>query len=373
MPTSSAPNLPLVQAYHPTTFLERGVAVPFTTPMLAGTRARPGERSGTELIVPNPAGGRGVYILPWAGVCQLCRPTVHDTCMNDKVAALRSVTPATIRQAAREVAAQGLAGHDARAAADAAGASEYQDRLLTNFLLLLALVEQVDPVGLGRVPENRARTAELELRAKRTVIGIAPKLGRPADSIATTLEEIAGIFVGIGLPGQSSPARVPRLLEALCRLRAETAAWAREHNDESGAQASMVSNVADLTVSCAEKTLAQAYELTQDVAGLLREWGTAPQRVIQLVARPEWLLDGWEQICLIWECSDDDAARRSALVEISLLVPVLPKETSDWVGTNIDADLALRFRRTVSLNQDWRTGAVFERIARNEKLRALAA
>ena len=34
-----------LQPYHPTTFLERGVAVLFTTPMLAGTRARPMERA----------------------------------------------------------------------------------------------------------------------------------------------------------------------------------------------------------------------------------------------------------------------------------------------------------------------------------------
>ncbi len=36
----------------PTTFLERGVAVPFTTPLLAGSRTRPGERNQLELIVP---------------------------------------------------------------------------------------------------------------------------------------------------------------------------------------------------------------------------------------------------------------------------------------------------------------------------------
>lgn len=39
----------------------------------------------------------------------------------------------------------------------------------------------------------------------------------------------------------------------------------------------------------------------------------------------------------------------------------------------MDIDLVHRFRKTVSLNVDWRTGAVFERVSRNEKLRALAA
>ncbi len=314
-----------------------------------------------------------MYILPWGGVCQLCRPTVHDTRLNQAVAALRSVAPGTIRQAAREVAAEGLAGQDARAAASAAVATEYQDRLLTNFLLLLALVEQVDPAGLGKVPADRVHTAELEMRAKRTVAGIALKLGRPEEAIATGLEELAAVFAGLGVPGQSPPARILRLLEALRRTREDADVWAREHNDDSGGQARMVATVADLTIACADRTLAEAYGLTNDMAGLLREWGANPDRLAQRVARPEWLLDGWEQICLIWHCTDGDAARRAALAEMALLMPVLPKEASEWVGMKIDGDMVLRFRKTVSLNQDWRTGAHFDRIARNETLRALAA
>ena len=36
----------LTQAYQPATFLERGVAMPFTTPQLAGARGRPDLRGG---------------------------------------------------------------------------------------------------------------------------------------------------------------------------------------------------------------------------------------------------------------------------------------------------------------------------------------
>jgi hypothetical protein len=156
-------------------------------------------------------------------------------------------------------------------------------------------------------------------------------------------------------------------------VRQDAGTWAREHGDDSGAQAQMAAAVADLTIACADKTLAEAHGLIGDMAGLLREWGAAPDKLSQCVSRPEWLMDGWEQICLIWHCADGDAARRAALAEMALLVPVLPKEASDWVGMKIDDDMVMRFRKTVSLNQDWRTGAQFERIERNEKLRALAA
>jgi hypothetical protein len=61
------------------------------------------------------------------------------------------------------------------------------------------------------------------------------------------------------------------------------------------------------------------------------------------------------------------------LVEISGLIPVLPKEASDWSEGKSEVEVAFRFRRLVSLNEDWRTGsAVFQLIARNEHLRALA-
>jgi hypothetical protein len=43
----------------------------------------------------------------------------------------------------------------------------------------------------------------------------------------------------------------------------------------------------------------------------------------------------------------------------------------DWSDQFWEADIPLRLRRLIPLNEDWRTGAtVFALIARNEKLRA---
>src|SRR6516165_10382513 len=109
----SGSSLPAIRQYHPATFLERGVAIPFTTPLLYGTRARPSERHGTELIVPNPSGGRGVYVLSWGAVSQLCQPTLHDQIFNERIAGLVAVTPTAIRRVARDIAMEGLAGEAA--------------------------------------------------------------------------------------------------------------------------------------------------------------------------------------------------------------------------------------------------------------------
>ena len=365
--------LPLVQAFHPATFLERGVAVPFTTPHLAGVRARPAERGGIEFIVPNPSGGRGVYILGWQGVCQICRPTVHDTRLNAHLAALPAVTPAALRHAAREVAGEGLAGREAQAAAAAGLAAEGQDRLVTNFLLLLALVRQMEPEGMGDLAAGRGSAFDLEQRARRSVARIAPRLGRPAEAIGAALEELAAVFAGIGLPGQAPPPRIARLLAGLRRLQQDLGPWVLRTEVEAAARASLVAAAAALTLTCAAQTLSEAQAMTADMAEALRRWTDTPGRVAELVARPEWLLDGWEPICLLWTCAGTDAERSAALGEMAALVPVLPRETSEWIGMAVETEGQLAYRKNVPLNHDWRTGTLFERVARNEHLRALAA
>jgi hypothetical protein len=131
----SQQSLPPVKPYHPTSFLERGAAIPFTTPLLAGTRARPAEKQGLELVIPNPAGGRGVYIMGWTSISSLCCPTLHDRQLNDRIAKLVSVTPSTIRRVGREVAAEGLAGEEATTAARLAAEHDRGDRLVANYQL----------------------------------------------------------------------------------------------------------------------------------------------------------------------------------------------------------------------------------------------
>jgi hypothetical protein len=372
-PMSAAPAISLSQSYHPTTFLERGVAVPFTTPMLAGTRARPASRGGPELIVPSPAGGRGVYILPWGSVQELCHPSVHDCLLNEKVAALVHVTPFTIRQAAREIAREGLAGREAQVAASTAAEMDHHERLLANFLLLLGLIQQVEPTGSSSPNLALQSRSEIEARARRTIAQIAPHLGLTPESIAHSLEELADLFAGVGIGTQREAARIPTTLRQLQRLRQETIAWARQHRDNSGDQAQLIADVAGITVACARGTLDQAQQLTDDPIGLLRRWRGARQGITQLASRPDWLLDGWSQISMVWDHADEDKAKPAALAEMALLAPIIPREVSDWVGPAAKEDIG-RFRRAVVLNEDWRTGVkVFDLIARNEHLRALAA
>jgi hypothetical protein len=368
----SQTTLPLVASHHPTTFLERGVSVPFTTPMLLGARARPSDRGGIELIVANPSGGRGTYILPWTGICRLCRPTVHDARLYQGIAERQGVTPGMIRAAARAVAAQGLAGHEAAEAAAVAQADEIRDRLSTNFLLMVAAIRQTDPTGIIDEMEVTTRHPALQQRAKYSIDSIAPRLGRTSEAVFSDLEQLAGVLSPIGLEQQVPPARVPRVLAAIARFRAAAMLWARDNPDSSGAQASLAATIAGVTITCAENTLADARASTESITDLLKEWIAAPEPVARRLARTEWLVDGWEQICLLWESTTTTAERRVAMMELAWMVPILPKEVSSWLSRQVDTEVTRSVGRIVPANIDWRTGMYFARVSRNERLRALA-
>ncbi|HEY1411787.1 MAG TPA: hypothetical protein VGF36_06580 [Rhodopila sp.] len=364
--------LPPLRPYHPATFLERGVAVPFTTPLLAGTRARPAEKRGLELVIPNPSGGRGVYILAWSSITALCSPTLHDRQLNERIATLTHVTPSVIRQIGRELAAEGLAGEEAM---DAAGKSTKQDkgdRLVANYLLLLALMAQVNETPAKEGIGSPLDPEEMQRRARISVSKIAPRLGRSTNWIASALESISDTLAGVGIDVTSTSSRLSRLVDLLSRCTREIADWSStQQSDDQAAYAEMICAVADFTLALAETTLLQARGLTADVVGLLRTWANDPEPVVRIAGRSEWLLDGWEQICLLWRFAKDDAERRAALVEIAQLIPVLPREVREWTDLFLEADISLRLRRMIPLNEDWRTGAtVFDLIARNERLRA---
>ena len=134
-------------------------SLPFTTPFLLGGRIRRAERGGAELVLANPAGAEGVYILPWSAMPSLCAPTLHDRALWERAAsaALPELCPAMARRAARAVAESGFAGRDAARAATAAEAARRETVTAIHYGLLLELLRRIEPTdsaadGSPRVP-----------------------------------------------------------------------------------------------------------------------------------------------------------------------------------------------------------------------------
>jgi hypothetical protein len=350
------------------------VAVPFTTPLLTGARARHGARCNVELIVRNPSGGQGYYIVPCASVRALCRPTVHDSRLNRLISTLPVLTPSTVRQAALAVAAQGLAGRSAMAAAETALAKERQDRISTEYLLLGALAEQTAPEVFKGLDWRRHPSMEVERQAQRIVAELARSRNQSPDVLSNTLEALAESFAPIGIIGQLTGARLPRLLRDITMMHAGLVERRRVPCDDILFELTdMVASRAGPITTASAKVLTATKALTQDVAGLLSLWSRSRERVMELAAKPEWLLDGWEEVCLLWRSSRSLEQQRASIIEMAHLMPVLPREIEQWGAlAAIPSDAAAA--QLISFDENWRAGpAMLNLTARNERLRASAA
>ena len=98
---------------------------------------------------------------------------------------------------------------------------------------------------------------------------------------------------------------------------------------------------------------------------LLRAWQErAGERMRDTLTRPEWLLDGWGQVCGLWEsvARDERSPQREMLQQIRAALPMLDPSDRGPPTASRPATSASTGGRRVKLHEDWRTGlAVMDR------------
>jgi hypothetical protein len=361
----------------PRTFLEWGVAVPFTTPLLSSGRVRPGRRGRPEMIMPNPSGGRGLYVFDLAAAPEVATLTVHDRLLLERLLALPAVTPSEIRKAAREIALEGAAGRKAARVAAAAADADEALGLLTRFHLVTCLLQQV---GLQSIDWGAFTGNDRELRAaiRGSLAEVAPKLGTPVDGLFEQIEVIADMATPVGPVMKSSASRNDAMLARLQTLTASLRQWSAGESGAAAVDARAVLDVAQRTVRDAGDAQLRARELLDDAMGLLRAWRQPDgERLRTILTRPEWLLDGWAQVCGFWESvvRDERAAQREMLQQMRASLPMLEPGDRSSIGTSVAlADLRFDRGRRVKLHEDWRTGlTIIDDRARAEMLRVANA
>jgi hypothetical protein len=346
--------------------------MPFTTPLLAGTRIRESKHKDIELVVPNPSGGRAVYILNWSGVRGLGNPTVHDTMLFRRCCRLEVIEPARIRDAALEVAREGHAGPEAAAAAGAAIARDRSEGVRAHLALVAGLAAQIDPNGL-EVTSLADRAIDLDRMARAVLQRIGTPLRRSVTDLATSLAAISDLSAPVGISLADHDARIPRLLGRLEETQSDLSRWlsADPANDIGG----LGETIAAAMRSAGETgttVLQETRSALADPMTLLRRWLTNPGRVSARVKRCDWLLDGWERVSLLWLAANTTALRQAALLEMAPLVPVLPQEALEWSDTIFHREAMTEACRVTSHEEGWRTGGpAFGLIERNEKLLAM--
>lgn len=341
--------------------------------MLAGARVRNAERRGKDLVMHNPSGGRGVYVIPLRGVREHFRPTVHDSVLLARVDAPATVTPSSARHAAWSVALDGFAGPAAKAAAETVTESDRTQAMMTEFHILAALVEQVEPCG-ERVADLSVQAADLRDRGRGVLTRLSRSFGRSGHDLGKALSELATVLAPVGAGPNAARARIPVLIDRVRQTRDDILdTFTRIDSSAGGSLGRSIVTSADIALSCASATLAAARALTTDPIALLVRWFTNRPDVTVIAERAEWFLDGWEQISLLWQAGADSHARLAALFEMAQIIPVLPSEAMQWSPMPLPAAALAPNIHVASHNDDWRTGSsAVLLIHRNERMRAMS-
>ena len=363
---------PTASFCRPATFQERGVAVPFTAPALAQARARLVRPGAVELIIANPSGSRGWYVLPAEKVVESMRLTMHDRLLLEAVRCLPVLSPATVRGAARKVAAAGAAGREAAYAVAEAELREAREQAQAGFVLMASLLRRtVRPELDWRTldPDDGASRAALEAGLAEVV----PTLGLPCHRLVACFDEIAGHVVPVGMADGPFESRASRTVEALEHFAAEVRAWAVLEPDDRRPGVELIAACAATTLVRARTCLQRLWTALDVTPPLLRQWLADPRVVVARLALPDWLLDGWPYICACWDqaTSEDRSAQRVTLARIEALVPSVPTEVG---GDAASPEERLHGKRWLRARDDGRSPAAMARaVGRNESLRAVLA
>ncbi|WP_419730975.1 hypothetical protein [Lichenicola sp.] len=317
--------------------VDLGVHLPFIAPTLCGVRVR-SNRGELEFILPNPSGGRGVYVAAWGVVSGFADPTLHDTLLVGRLSGRDAIGPADVRQAACEVALAGHAGHAAGEAAQLSleALTKASLRLRAHFLRTLIRL-----AGFQRAEDEASCLTATGFNRLAARLGWhGPQL---ADAIEQLSVQLASVVAGPGrtTPGGSAAAGSPHDTSAADRLEFRpslaTGRWgkllalvqqlrlslAEEQFSRSGPDSMTLGRIIVATDRC----IRLARDLLPEIDALLIDPRPALEAWRDGVAHgvPAWLdglesvFDGWDRICLVWFDARTPRARRSLIPEIATL------------------------------------------------------
>ncbi|MFC0408634.1 hypothetical protein [Roseomonas elaeocarpi] len=352
--------------WRPATFAERGACVTFTTPTLLGSRVHMNDDAvgtgGLELMVPNPSGGEGVYVLPWGALPDIYALTLHDRHAWRRLAQTGSVTPPQVRAVLREVAVAGYAGRAAARAAAAAAEAEQASREVTRRALIYRLLQQSG----ARFPDQPGAAGGGLAAALERMTSVAAW----PEQIYAAIGTLAELLEPLGLPEDRAGGRLPQRLLDLHAMSKAMRAATTNTEDERNCVLFMTDAVRHL-ISLARPALTAGRTLMEDAADLLAQWLRDPVPVQRKAAQAEWLLDGWELVLALWQVGG-----LASLRDLVRLVPMMPVEAEELVplAERVNLPWADEFqRRMMTQGRDWRASAVLDVNRRNERLRAVAA
>ncbi|QJE74103.1 hypothetical protein HHL28_14310 [Aerophototrophica crusticola] len=360
----------------PATFAERGIAVPFTTPLLSQARLRLDSNERFEFLLPNFTGGKGIYVVPTKSLSSIMTITLHDRLLLEELGTLEGQSPEQVRQASLTVQASGVCGPDAANAAAKAIEQDQHYLVLTQFVLVTELLKLV---GIGAQDLMRpGMTAEQSQNLARRALGkVAAQVGISADEMTNRVETLGIAVAPVGLPQSPQPGRLRALNNRLAKFCQAVERWSDLDPSDVALLGRYVAQVGLHTLTLAKQRITLLDKACADPKQIVHDEPRLRGAIVEQVSRVSWLLDGWDFLVTLWESVADkpQETQQATMTDISRLVPVLPREEVTWASDALDMDAIAKVqRRWVRVNEDWRTGSLdMDAVMRIEALKSVAA
>lgn len=360
--------------FWPATFEERGVVVPFTTPMQAFARVRQDRNETLEVLVPGMSGGAGTYVIGWPSIPEMFRLSVHDRALHEKILEDKASTPRGMRRCAQEIAMTGLAGIDAVEGAQKAHQAEENERLLSNYFLISATVEAMAP-GAAKLTLADVSSSAGKKKTREILDGVAGKLGISSEQLYINLELWSDMVAPVGLNSMPQECRLRRLLKQLDQFKSMIAGWGDRTQADIDGHGALAGEVARLTTEIAYELIWSIDDYVSQLPNTLRNWDRNEPELRELLNRLSWVLDGWEHVLAIWNSAAEGAIyqQAEALAEMIRMLPLVPKKELDALQSQAWGKLESSMRSHVRQLQGWQSGETdLELALRIEKRRAAA-
>lgn len=346
--------------YEPSTFLERGTVVPFTTAALAQCRVRLDDRERLEVVLPGFSGSKGVYVTAFTSLPDITTLSVHDRTLTEVVAKEKVVTPTGIRRCWLELATTGIGGQELAELAREELTQAAEVQVSTRIMLLLDTVRR----GGGEIgPELVARLGSPEGRKQvRAMLGgAASRVSIDAVAIDQHIEELAAMLGTLGLRSLPEPGRLRHLHTRMQEFSHAIDNWGRTTVSDLAHIGRFAAMSADHSAGIAGRAIAEVDRMLTDPISLIARWDASQKALRGYLLRVAWLLDGWDYVLRIW---DDAVAERMAIdvaaKEIGRIIPIVPTREVDADGGRRSVELFREYRSRVRVFEDWLSGDLDE-------------
>ena len=309
---------------------DRTVTIPFTTPLLCGTKARADSMGRIELMVPNPAGGASHYIIALGMLRDYCHLSLHDELLLQRLMDIPFLAPSTVRQVVREVAMTGAAGHTAAIAAKKAIAEETQAEEMATYLLIVNLLKQSgivikDLVSAADGDEQRCGQLRKQLSS------LAPKYGLSVDQLFGTIQNIGHHASLIGCSNFCWTCRHQQTLDELNELIENLTHWSVPECGEAYKLVGRINSVARNAHVMAKASVEGCRAMLDAIDDLIQRWRQDEHAVCEQFIECDWLLDGWRETCGLWKnvTTEDRSVQRETLISLVRLMPLIADNRYD--------------------------------------------